>query len=262
MKKAAVLGPKGTYSDLALDEYNKVSEIKYEPYYISSMLKLKNIIDDVDIAILPVENTIDGIILESLDIIIENKLKIVYELKEKIDFSYVGKDPDKVKKVYAQFKTYAQCLDFISKYNFDIIKTDSNTESLNLYLNNQEYGAIIPTHLVTGDSIDNVADKKENETKFAIVQKEFANKKFLEYNVSVLITSLEDRSGILFEILREFHDYDINLNSIMSRPLKTKIGQYNFYIECKISANDLYKLERLKNNLEKKFKVEIIGIYN
>ena len=264
MKKAVVLGPKGTYSDLAFDDYLKRVNKEYEVFYIPSLLKLSTNLNEDDIAILPVENTLEGIILESLDLIIENNLKIIYELKEKINYAYVGKNPDEVKKVYCQFKSYAQCLNFISKYDFSVIKTDSNTESKKLYLENDEYGAIIPIHLVDNNmnAIFDIGDKHDNETKFAVVSKNASYNEFDSYNISVLVTSVSDRSGILYEILKEFHDYDVNLNSIMSRPLKTKIGKYNFYIECHLNKDELYKIDLIKDNLSNKFIVDIIGIYN
>ena len=53
------------------------------------------------------------------------------------------------------------------------------------------------------------------------------------------------------------------MNSIMSRPMKTDLGQYKFYIEISLKYESLNKLEKLSNELvEKGFNVDILGIYN
>ena len=87
MKKVAVLGPKGTYSDVAKDNYlNSINE-EYETIYYPSIIKAINAIDDNTIAIVPFENSLDGFILESLDKMISNKLNVV-----KVNYKYVDAD--------------------------------------------------------------------------------------------------------------------------------------------------------------------------
>ena len=116
MKKVAVLGPKGTYSDVAKDNYlNSINE-EYETIYYPSIIKAINAIDDNTIAIVPFENSLDGFILESLDKMISNKLNVVKQLKLSIDFAFVANVSkiEDVKEVYCQFKSYGQCLDFIT----------------------------------------------------------------------------------------------------------------------------------------------------
>ena len=71
--------------------------------------------------------------------------------------------------------------------------------------------------------ISHIADSKANETRFFVITND--NKKNIyKYNdieASIVVTANVDRSGILYDILKKFHDLDINLKSIMSRPMKT-----------------------------------------
>ena len=102
MKKVAVLGPKGTYSDVAKDNYlNSINE-EYETIYYPSIIKAINAIDDNTIAIVPFENSLDGFILESLDKMISNKLNVVKQIKLSIDFAFVANVSkiEDVKEVY------------------------------------------------------------------------------------------------------------------------------------------------------------------
>ena len=50
----------------------------------------------------------------------------------------------------------------------------------------------------------------------------------------------------------------------MSRPMKTEMGKYKFYIECSLDKNNLDKLDKLIKQLETQnhFKVNVLGAYN
>lgn len=272
MKRIAVLGPEGTYSDIACKEYLKTIEEKYEIVYYPSILKVANAIDDNTIAILPFENTLDGFVIESMDHIILHDYYVTSQLKLNIDFAFVtnAKSIEDVKKCYVQFKAYGQCLDFISKYNFEILTTQSNIESFDrLNESSDIYGAIIPMHVLEDASFNtmetHIADSQHNETRFFIVK----NKKENSYNqidleASICIETHVDRPGILFDILKNFHELDLNLNSIMSRPMKTEMGKYRFYIEISLNNDNLYKLDDLVNNFSgyNEIIVKVLGIYN
>lgn len=265
------LGPKGTYSDLATKKFLNNNE-NYKIEYYPSILKTITYLNDNEYAIIPIENTLDGFVVEGLDQIIANKYCILQQLKLDIDFAFVSNSTDikSIKYCYSQFKAYGQCLDFISKYNFNIIRTESNTESLNRLLeSNDLYSAIIPIHLL--DDFDfkteilHVADSKNNETRFFVISKNHQFK-FKSNNLesSIVVEAHEDRPGILYDILSQFHSSNINLKSIMSRPLKTEMGKYKFYVECSIDKSMIDKLNELKKNIELKnnASVDILGIYD
>ncbi|MCI5583594.1 MAG: hypothetical protein MR357_07755 [Anaeroplasma sp.] len=272
MKQIAVLGPKGTYSDIACQKYINENNLDLEILYYPSILKVSNAIDDNTIAILPFENTLDGFVIESMDQIINKKLHIVAQTKLEIDFAFVTneKSINDVKKCFVQFKAYGQCLDFISNNSFDVITTQSNMESV-LRLSNEKNGfaAIVPMHILDEYNysliIPHVADSKANETRFFIVQKDANNITYnSKVNASIVLTALDDYPGLLYVILKEFHKYDINLNAIMSRPMKTEMGKYKFFFECSLSPSQIYRLDEIADILKKECRVlvEILGIYN
>jgi prephenate dehydratase len=109
-----------------------------------------------------------------------------------------------------------------------------------------------------------VADSQNNETRFFVVKKGKENtQKEGELNASLVVFSKEDRPGLLYDILSKFHDEDINLNSILSRPSNEDLGKYNFYMECSLVGDEVKKLYHLVSKLkEEKFVIEILGVYN
>ena len=270
--KIAVLGPKGTYCDVALDKYLEEKNITAaEKVFYPTIIKTANAVDDEVIGILPFENSLDGFVMEALDRIIQNKLTITGQVKLSIDFAFVtnATDISKVKTIYCQFKAYGQCLDFIQEKDFQVIKTDSNVQSADLLDKASEsFGAIIPVHVLEKRSykmvIPHIADSKKNETRFFIVQKEEGIKELRgKLNSSLVVFSSIDRPGLLYDILSKFHDFNINLNSILSRPSKVDLGKYNFYMECTLKNDEVSKLNQLIRELKTEgFEIQNLGVYN
>lgn len=270
--KIAVLGPKGTYSDIAKDKLLRINNLSMETEYYPSIIKTIESLDKNDYALIPFENSLDGFLMEALDRIVKDNLYISYQIKLPIDFAFVANraNINEIKNVYCQFKACGQCEDFILSQKFDIIKTESNIWSLELLKKqNEPFGAIVPMHVLEHESfplsIPHIADSKNNETRFFLISKEKRNNNQNGKIVaSVLFSSIVDKPGILFQILKSFHDRSINLNSILSRPSKIHLGSYSFYIECSIDENELDSFNDLVKEFETNdnVKITILGIYN
>ena len=80
---------------------------------------------------------------------------------------------------------------------------------------------------------------------------------------SLLVTPINDRAGLLYDILKVFSNYNLNLKSIVSRPRRDVIGRYSFYIEFDILKENIEVINKIISELENDFnKVKVIGIYN
>ena len=265
MKKLALLGPKGTYCSLA----SQLLKEQYELVYFPNIIKTINKTTEEQCSLVPIENTLDGFVVEALDAIIKNKLYIVGNVKLKVDFYFVSQMEklEQVKNCYVQFKAYGQSLDFFAKNNLNPIITQSNMESLDL-LNKQNepgYGAIIPCHIDVKPYnlvIKNVLDAPNNETRFIRLAKNLDLEVKENCNCSIVVRPLDDRPGILYEILSEFANLEINLKAIFSRPRKDMIGKYIFYLEFELTNSEL--LKTIIKNLKEKYPcdINVVGIYN
>ncbi len=268
MKKIAVLGPKGTYCEDAALRFSKENPavLKYYP----SILKTAMAIDeDVDV-VLPFENTLDGFVIESLDAIIQNRCFIQRQVKIPIAFAFVGNATSikEIQKVYVQFKAFGQCLEFFKSHSFEICYTQSNMESFEKMKEEQNSGAIVPTSVLKKETFpivfEDVTDSKCNETRFFYLTLKESHS-FLKEDLcaSVVITSLEDRAGILFEILKQFNEYHFNLKGILSRPQKDQMGHYIFYIEFELKKKDVSRMQKLLKELNSSFlKIRLLGVYD
>ncbi len=265
MRKCAVLGPVGTYASLAAKQLKDNYDIQYYPTILECYQAIN---EDCD-ALIPFENTLDGYVMEAVDLIIRKEYHIVEQVKLSVGFHFIGKQwIDRIQKVYVQKKAYGQCLNFILEHHLQPIITQSNMDSLEQFKQSDDptIGAIVPKHIDTTSyplAMLDIADRKENETRFVRVAMNQMEEETTDLVMSLVIVPLEDRPGILYSILEIFDQAHINLRSILSRPRRDMIGKYIFYVEIDLNKEQLHLLEKLEaTTVSKQCKFYQLGIYN
>ncbi|MCE7699760.1 MAG: prephenate dehydratase [Methanobacterium paludis] len=272
IKKIATLGPRGTFSEIAAQTYIKNSKCNAEIIFCPTITKVFNAAEkECDISIVPIENTLDGHVQISLDLLLKSDLKIVNELILPIQFAFVANciEKDDIKKIYAQFKTQGQCYSFLEQFpNIRLITTDSNGESFERVKDGiQGEGAIVPINTISDNKdfpfcIENVTDSVENETRFLVLSKKHSqyipNKK---YKTSIAIMNAGNQPGILYNILNSFYQKNINLTSIMSRPTKKGLGEYYFFIDVDGRYPEDNNIKKVIEDISKKNIVKVLGSY-
>ena len=287
--KIAILGPEGTFCDKAYEEYkNSQSGIDLKPEFYPSVDEVFAAVEEgCDLGIVPVENTLDGYVQRTLDLLLEQDVHVIAENRVPVHFSLVGNvsELSEIKKLYVQFKTNGQCRRFIRELSPEkIITTESNMESFYAIGDEPGAAAIVPHHILSkaGDRfiVEDVTDATSNFTRFCVFEKGVIPSDFLTaeamvpfmresagapseglVGMSAFIMPAVDRPGILYMILRNFYENQINLVSIMSRPTKQSLGTYNFYIELQAPTNRLDKMLDTLNQIHVYNDIKVIGVY-
>lgn len=278
MKKIAVLGPKGTFCDSAHMKYVKQSGNECEPVYVNTIDEIFEQVDKgiCELGIAPIENTLDGYVQRTLDLLLEKDVHIIEENMVSVQFALVGnvKAVQDIETLYVQFKANGQCREFINGLTHaDIITTQSNMESYYKIEGVDGAAAIVPAHIAEAEVskpdrlvIENVTDATSNHTRFVVIEKGNAGEAMSgngeNVRISAYIMPQVDRPGILYEILRCFYDNKVNLVSIMSRPTKHEIGTYNFYVEIKGESGRLDVMLHTFNEISRENGIKILGIYS
>lgn len=239
------LGPKGTFSNQAasLVGGEKITDIKYTT-------TIPQIARDVEsnphvIGVMPIENSIAGMVGQAQDALVESDVIITNELLLEIRFSLVSHVPlDKVKQFFSHTEAFNQTMIFTSKYmpEASVVFSNSNIHSGELFLERsmEPIAAIIPKVLAEKDprfiskiAAENIQDYEQNMTRFVVIQKKPENydPDFSNNKTSLCIEFREDRHSLLFELLREFHVFGINLCRLESRPMKNTPWRYRFFID-------------------------------
>ena len=262
--KLYYLGPKGTFSYLAAQQYKAESEVTYVSK--SNLYEVVNAVsnDDGSIAVVPIENSIEGTINIVADALTQQNIFAHGELHLNIQFALYGlhhAHPSDIKQVYSIAPAISQTSHFIQKNQYTYDYVDSTIASLEKISEN--VGAIAP--LGSGEPYGykplakNIQDYPHNTTRFLVVsnQPEYSD---LATDTILLITPKQDKAGLLASILNTFSMFNINLSWIESRPLKTKLGMYHFFVQADTPMNDeLKKIMTILHTLD--FEVTIIGSF-
>lgn len=264
--KVAVLGPKGTYSEIAAIKYCNEKLFDYELGYFNTIDDAVFSLDNgYDLAVVPVENTLDGYVQKTLDLLLEENIIVIDQLRLPISFKLVlNCKLENIDKVYAQFKAIGQCSKFVNSLNnVKIVNTESNVLSYYSWLDNDiNAGAIIPEHLESTSNYvcNNITDIENNYTRFFILSKDNrVESKEGMMRIPLYIIPLTEHPGLLYQILKVFYEYNINLTSILSRPKKSVMGEYNFYLEIEATNQQLVEILNHIDNSNKNFTIKILG---
>ena len=255
--KVGYLGPKGTFSYEACSKYfsDKDEKIPYKTIKetINALLN-----DDIEMCIVPIENSLQGCVVETIDTLIEfDNLYVISEeilginqnLMAKENYSFTD-----IKELYSHPQALAQCTKFINTYlsHAEIIEVSStalSAKDVSLKSNCACIGNIDCLKEFNLKLIKkNIQDNSFNKTRFWVLTK---NKMF-DYSKSKMsmIFTTKHTPGCLYNVLKIFNDYQINLSKIESRPAKTVLGEYYFLIDFDITNIDVDSLiETLKNKV-------------
>ncbi|TEW53750.1 ACT domain-containing protein [Psychromonas sp. RZ22] len=276
MLTIATLGPKDTFSDLATKQYiqaiqeqNSVENTHIQ-YYSTLSQTFEAVGNECQLGVLPIENLSEGYVQVVLDQLLNTKLSVISELLLPIQFSFVGfcEDMSELRDLYVQFVAHGQCSEFINSLTGVQVHTaQSNIESLILaQKKGKTAGAIIPQHALThaqdAKLINNdVTNYANNQTRFLVIsEKPQPRVEGKQYKTTLVVNNKQDCPGVLGHIVSAFALQKVNLTSIMSRPTRSQIGNYHFFIDVDGHQEDAHIAAALAQ-IKKQYAVTVIGSY-
>ena len=242
------LGPKTSYSDFAKEQFIKTSNINN--YQEKPMRTITAVISEINnwknsnnLTVLPIENSIEGIVKETIDNLTrikDSNIKILGETVVAIEHCLItyAKDFSQIKKIISHPQALSQCYDYIySKFQDNVIlESESSTANAvkSLTENNPEIAAIgnkFSADFFNKPMLDiNINDEKFNQTRFILLGVPKKINKTNNDKTSITF-STENKSGALCDILTILKENNINMTYISSRPSRKSLGEYNFYVD-------------------------------
>lgn len=267
MKRIAVLGPSGTFSETAYYKLcdPKESEIVFEPTIASVFDRLK----EADAAVVPIENTLDGFVSQTIDELFERRLHLVGECLVRVQYAFLmnGGSRSECRRLFVQFAAMGQCQRFLTTLPISAMRvmTSSNMESHRLLLCGGEGdGAIVPMDRIKdfpGFIQRDIADSIHNATRFVLIEKASRQRSSDSIRVALVVTPKEDRPGLLYDLLGIFKRHGVNLSAILSRPAKSAMGTYRFYLEMIGKDADESAIRQAVLMAQASFDVRLLGVY-
>ena len=249
------LGPEGSFTHLALDECLKKEIIEGKPvrgtkYYhtISQVIEAVGK-GEVKKGIVPIENSIEGGVGETLDQLIKapQTVTINHEIIIPIEHCLITKTKKltEVKKVIAHTQALSQCSSYIKRFlpeaelepvtsNSTGVKIVSESGNGNIAAIGPEMAAKIYKVPIYEKGIN---DEKENFTRFVLIGTETLNPTGKD-KTTIAFGVPYDKPGTLVSVLQSFAKEKVNLSRIESRPSRKALGEYIFFIDLEVHRED------------------------
>lgn len=269
------LGPSGTYSEQAANSYVSMflpqteGETTLCPYpSIAKTLKaIAN--NQVDLAIVPVENSIEGSVAITLDMLWQlDNLKITLALVLPITHALLSKAPsiNNLEIVYSHPQALAQCQGWLEQHlpNVKAIAINSTTEALEKLDKELNAGTISSPRAAELYNVpilaSSINDYPDNCTRFWVLSS--SRQPVTGSHTSLAFTIKANVPGGLVKSLQMFAQRNINLSRVESRPSKRSLGDYLFFLDLEGDTTSPLVQAALSELAEYADTLKIFGSYN
>ena len=219
-----------------------------------------------DFGVVPIENSTDGRIIDTLDMFTRLPLRICGEIQLCIHHNLLGKvSRGEINEVYSKPQALSQCRDWLSRNmpQARLIEVTSTSTAAQLARDKPGAGAIASKQAAVEYGLqilaDSVEDNKNNVTRFAMIGDKPVGPTGRDR--TSLLLQIGDKPGALADALASFKQSKINLTWIESFPLRGPESGYIFFIDCEGHAKDA-KVKRTLDELSHlAVRMEVLGSY-
>ncbi len=235
--KVAYLGPEATYTHQAALK-NFGTSIPYLP--MPSVQEVFTAVrrGDADYGVVPVENSTQGTVISTLDMLVESELTIVAQIYLRIAHCLISQSPlDKIRSVHSKDNALGQCREWLARMlpGVDLVDSASTAASVEYAARNPEAAAIASSVAAELYGVpivaENIMDKTDNVTRFLVIGKSPTPMLGNGRDKTSLVFLLHDEPGSLLKALELFGRRGINLSKIESRPSRRRPWDYFFYVD-------------------------------
>ncbi len=265
MIRVSFQGERGAYSEAAARSFFN-EEIEAVPLATFSKVLESTTKDKTQCAILPVENSLEGSVGESYDLLYSTSLNAIGEIYHRIEHCLIGIGKlDEIDTVSSHPQALGQCRKFIEEHHMKTIPAYDTAGSIKNVreLKKENFAGIASKDAAEIYEMpiisDNIADNPNNYTRFLILSKTSSEQ--TDNDKTSIIFSIKHEPGTLYKIIESFHKNNVNLTKIESRPTKVNTWEYNFYADFEGHENDPKILEILEKIKQETIFMKVLGSY-
>jgi prephenate dehydratase len=271
--RVGFLGPRGTFAEEALLTQPDLAAAEQVPLRTVPQVITAVERGDVDVGLVPLENSIEGTVAVTLDTLaFDTELLIQREVDLPVSLHLCarpGTELADVRTVVSHPNPLGQCRAWLSTKlpDAELVAANSTAEAAAQVAAAADRDDIASIGTVYGAEMvglevlaSEIEDHPENETRFVLVGHGVPASTGHD-KTSVVCFQREDRPGSLLSILHEFAARAINLTKLESRPTKSGLGQYCFFIDFEGHIDDEVVADCLKNLAANQTEVKFLGSY-
>ncbi|MAU70053.1 MAG: chorismate mutase [Gammaproteobacteria bacterium] len=243
--KVAYLGPEGTHSEAAV--YNQFgSQVKRIPALTIEDVFFQVMHDEVNIGVVPVENSSEGVINTTLNCLADSQnINIIGEIFLDIDHQLASGNKFNISEAFAiasHPQALGQCSKWIEKNlgNIKRLEMPSSAVAAKYAKDNKNILCIVNSMALKKYKLrlvkTNIQDFSENKTRFLVIGKHEVNKTGKDKTSFLIQTT--NKPGSLLSVLKPFDKRKINLSKIETRPSRGNINSHDFFVDCEGHIKD------------------------
>lgn len=244
--RIAIQGEPGAFSHEAA--LAVIPNAMIEPCSVSSDVFKALAEGSVDAAMIPIENSLAGSVLEHFDLLLSHDVRVVHESLLRIRHNLIvvsGSGMNELDRVYSHPVALAQCRRFLGahpKMRATAFYDTAGSVKHIVETGDRQAGAIASAaaaHYYGAEILQSdIEDDPENFTRFFLVQRAVEAEIDPGANKISLAFSVENQPGSLVAALNELSEIGTNLTKIESRPVHGKPWEYVFYVDCQLHSSD------------------------
>jgi chorismate mutase/prephenate dehydratase len=262
----AFLGPAGTFSEMALTKQFGASVEALPCASIDEVFRAAET-GGARYAVVPVENSTEGAVGRTLDLLLSTPLKICAEVVLRVQQNLMAKRAalKSLRRVYSHPQSLGQCQQWLSRHlpAAERVAVASNAEAARVAAKEVRSAAIGPeiaaAHYGLKVLARSIEDDPKNRTRFLVLGSEDAGPSGSDR--TSLVMSAHNRPGAVHELISAFAEHGVSMTRLESRPARTGQWEYFFYVDIEGHQQEPKVAQSLAALREKAPFVKIFGSY-
>lgn len=262
------LGPQGTFSEeAALNRFgNSITTVPCE-----SIDEVFHKVESgmTNYGIVPVENSNEGVVGKTLDLLLQTSLKVCGEILLPIHQCLLtqNSDPEQIKKIYSHPQSLAQCHEWLNT-NFPLPRVKrviaaSNAHAAMVAAEDKSVAAIASKKAAEVYKLslyaENIEDDPKNTTRFLVIGTQDIAPSGKDK--TSLAMSAKNRPGAIHELLSPLAQHGVSMSRLESRPSRSDLWEYVFFADIKGHQQNEKVTKALDEIREKAIFLKILGSY-
>lgn len=267
-KRVVHQGVEGAYShEAALRYFGKEADIYHVKHFEDAMKAVQN--KEADYAVLPIENSSAGAVIDNYDLMVNYKNYIVAETFVPVRHALLGLPGTRlseVKTVFSHPQALMQCSTYLNKQaDWKQISLENTAVAAKKLLEDGDRSQAAIASEIAGELYGltvlkhEINTNKENTTRFVIL----SSLPIYRRNAGKVSISFElpHKSGTLYNILSNIIFNGVNMFNIESRPIPGRKWEYRFFIDMEGNLDDASVKNALRGIDEEALNLRILGNY-
>lgn len=264
--RVAYLGPAGTFSESASRKHFGSAPSFLPMASIDDVFRAVEA-DNADYGVVPVENSTEGAVGGTLDLLMANPLKVCGEVKLRIHQQLMSRAEGigAAKRLYSHAQSLAQCHEWLNRNlaHLPRVPVASNAEAARMAAEDPESCAIAGEAAAQLYGLNilapNIEDDPNNSTRFLVIADHDAGPS--GQDGTSLVFSAPNRPGAIHTLLEPLARHGVDMTKLQSRPARSGLWEYVFYADIQGHQQDAEVAAALRELNERAGFVKVLGSY-